>query len=76
MGLRMFEVVIWGGATVSLFGLAGLIWSILRVAKARRAGLDDDALRAELQSVLPINLGAMFLSIIGLMLVVIGILLS
>ncbi len=72
----MYDAMIWGGAVVSLLGLAGLIWCILRVARARRSGIDDDALRAVIQSVLPVNLGAMFLSVIGLMLVVIGIILG
>jgi len=72
----MFDVMIWGGATVSLIGLVGLIWCILRVAKARRAGLGEDELRAAIQQVLPVNLGAMFLSVIGLMLVVLGIILG
>ncbi len=72
----MAEWMIWGGAAVSLTGLAGLVWCILKVARAKRAGLDGDALRAVVQTVLPVNLGAMFLSVIGLMLVVIGILLG
>jgi len=72
----MFELMIWGGVCLSLLGLAGLIWCIFRVARARRARLQDDALRAVIQSVLPINMAAMFLSVIGLMLVVIGIILS
>lgn len=72
----MFDVMIWCGAALSLAGLAGLIWCILRVARARRAGLSDDALRAELQAVLPLNLGALFLSVVGLMLVVVGVILS
>jgi len=72
----MFEVMIWAGAALSLVGLAGLIWCIIRVARARRAGLDDDALRAVLQSVIPMNMGALFLSVTGLMLVVIGVILG
>ena len=72
----MFEVMIWAGAALSLVGLAGLIWCIIRVARARRAGLDDAGLRAALQSVIPINMGALFLSVTGLMLVVIGVILS
>ena len=72
----MFEVMIWAGAALSMVGLAGLVWCILRVARARRAGLKDDALRAVLQSVIPMNMGALFLSVIGLMLVVIGIILD
>lgn len=72
----MYEIVIWSGAALSLMGLAGLFWCILRVARARRSGLDDDKLRGVIQSVLPVNLAAMFLSVIGLMMVVIGIILG
>lgn len=72
----MFEILIWAGTAISLIGLAGLVWSILRVMRARRANLDDEALRAVLQSALPLNLGALFLSVIGLMLVVIGVILG
>ncbi|MCB1311865.1 MAG: hypothetical protein KDK29_08240 [Sedimentitalea sp.] len=72
----MYEMLIWAGAAVSLIGLAGLIWCIIRVARARRAGLTDDALRQVLQSVIPMNMAALFLSVIGLMLVVIGVILG
>ena len=70
------ESLIWIGAVVTLIGLAGLVVSILRVARARRAGLSDDDLRAALQKVVPLNMGALFLSVIGLMCVVIGIMLG
>ncbi len=70
------EMLVWIGAAVSLMGLAGLIWCILRVNKARRQKLDDDAMRARVQAVLPWNMAALFLSVIGLMLVVVGILLG
>ncbi len=72
----MFETIVWVGAVISLVGLAGLIWCILRVAKARRAQLPDEEMRAILQSVLPMNMGALFLSVIGLMLVVVGVILG
>lgn len=72
----MYEMLIWAGAAVSLAGLGGLIWCIRRVARARRSGLTDDAMRAVLQSVIPMNMAALFLSVIGLMLVVIGIILG
>ncbi|WP_424987794.1 hypothetical protein [Microbulbifer sp. S227A] len=75
-GGGMFETMVWIGAAVSLAGLVGLIWCILRVAKARRAKLSDDEMRAMLQSVLPLNIGALFLSVIGLMLVVVGVILG
>lgn len=70
------EIIIWLGAAVTLAGLGLLIWCILRVMKARKAGLPDDALRAELQKVVPLNTGALLLSMIGLMAVVLGIMLS
>lgn len=72
----MFDVMIWAGAGISLLGLAGLIWCILRVARARRAGLSDDELRATVATVLPMNMAALFLSVIGLMLVVVGVILG
>ncbi|MCE8536828.1 hypothetical protein KBY27_05100 [Ruegeria pomeroyi] len=69
----MFDIIIWAGAALSLLGLAGLVWCILRVNRARKAGLSDDELRAAVQAVLPWNLGALFLSVIGLMMVMVGI---
>jgi len=70
------ENLIWIGALVTLLGLAGLIWCILKVQAARKKGLDDEALKGEIQKVVALNLGALFLSAIGLMMVVVGILLS
>ena len=70
------ENLIWIGALVTLVGLAGLIWCILKVQSARKKGLDDEALKGEIQKVVALNMGALFLSAIGLMMVVLGILLS
>ncbi|MDM7459184.1 MAG: hypothetical protein P3W94_007520, partial [Paracoccus sp. (in: a-proteobacteria)] len=68
--------IIWSGAGLTLLGLAGIIWCILAVARARRAGLADDALRARMQRILAVNMGALASSVIGLMMVVIGIMLK
>lgn len=70
------EGLIWAGAGITVLGLAGLIGCILMVARARRAGLDETALKARLQRVIALNLGALLLSAIGLMMVVVGILLG
>ncbi|SLN13608.1 hypothetical protein PEL8287_00545 [Roseovarius litorisediminis] len=70
------EYLVWLGACVSLAGLAGLVWCIIRVWKARNAGLRDEELKATIQKVVPLNMGSLFLSVIGLMLVVLGILLA
>lgn len=67
------EMLIWAGAAVSLAGLAGIVWCIVQAARARRAGLPDAELRARLQRVVLVNLGALFVSVIGLMLVVLGV---
>ncbi len=64
------------GAVVTIVGLVLLLVCIARVAKARKAGLDEDVLRAVLEATVPMNLGALFLSALGLMMVVVGILLG
>jgi len=68
--------LIWGGAAVTLAGFGGIVYSILLVVRARRAGLEDAALRARLQQVLPVNIGALLLSMLGLMAVVVGVILG
>lgn len=70
------EILVWGGALVSLLGLGGLVWCIVTVWKARRAGLSDDDLRARIRKVVPVNAGALLMSILGLMLVVMGVMLG
>ena len=72
----MFGAIIWIGAALSVAGIAILIWCIAVVARARRAGLDDAAMRARLHRVVIWNLAALALSGIGLMMVVAGILLG
>ncbi len=74
--MALLEILVWTGAGLSVLGLLGLVWCIVHVAKAKRANLSDDQLRAAIQSVIPINMGALFLSVIGLMLVVVGVFLS
>lgn len=64
------------GTVISAIGLVGLVYSILRVVKARRAGLSDDALKAAVASALPLNMGSFALSALGLMMVVVGVILG
>ena len=70
------EILIWIGAAVTVLGFVGVVWSIVLVLRARRAGLDEAGMRQRLQRALPINVGALLLSVLGLMLVVLGIVLS
>ena len=69
-------VLIWGGAAVTLCSLVAIIWSITTVRNARNANLPDEELRLVLAQIMPKNLAALFLSAIGLMMVVVGILLN
>ncbi|WP_425074466.1 hypothetical protein [Sagittula sp. S175] len=68
--------LIWSGAAVSLAGLVGLIWCIAKVWGARKAGLTDEELRVVMRKVVPLNMGALFLSTIGLLMVIVGIFLG
>ncbi|TDT77341.1 hypothetical protein BDE40_0624 [Litoreibacter halocynthiae] len=64
------------GAVITLMGLLGLIWCIYKVARARKQGLSDEDLRAVMQTTVGLNLGALLLSAVGLMMVVLGIILA
>ncbi|PWE34448.1 hypothetical protein DDZ14_01420 [Maritimibacter sp. 55A14] len=70
------EWLVYIGAVFALAGFGLLVWCILRVARARRANLSDEALRAEVQKVVAPNLGALFLSALGLMMIVVGLFLN
>ncbi len=70
------QALVWAGALVSLCGIGGLVYCVLRALKARRSGLPDEAMRAELQRVVVVNMGALAVSALGLMLVVLGIFLG
>jgi hypothetical protein len=70
------EMLIPLGAVVTLVGVAGLLWCVLLVRRARSEKLEDAEMRARLQRVVALNMGALFLSAIGLMMVVVGILLG
>jgi uncharacterized membrane protein len=68
--------LIWTGAAVSFAGLLGLVWCILRVWRARRANMSDEELRDVVRRTVPLNMGALMLSVLGLMAVIMGIFLG
>ncbi len=70
------EWLIWVGAATALAGVAGLLWCIVYTLRARRADLDEATLRVRLQRAVVMNLVALMVSALGLMMVVVGILLS
>ena len=70
------EIVVWIGAAMSVIGLIGIGYSVVMVTRAKRANLSDADMRARLAKVLPVNLGALFVSVLGLMTVAVGIILG
>ena len=69
------EILIWIGSILSILGLIGLLWCIKTVIKAKKLADSDEELRTSLQKVVPLNMAALFLSAVGLMLVILGIML-
>jgi len=70
------DFLIWGGAVVSFSGLVGLVWCIIKARQAKNAASSDEELNAAIRKLIPWNIGALFLSTIGLMFVIIGIFLQ
>ena len=69
------QIMIWGGAALTLlgvFGLLGCIWIVLGI---KRANLPDAEARAKMQRVVALNMAALGLSFIGLMAVLVGVIL-
>jgi hypothetical protein len=67
------DMLIWIGAAVSLIGLVGLFWCILRVWRAKSAGMSDDDLRDLVKRTVPLNMASLMFSVLGLMAVMVGI---
>ena len=70
------EILVWIGTGLTLAGLVLLVWCIREAARAKRSSEDDTVLKACLQKILPVNLGALALSALGLMTVMLGVFLS
>ena len=69
------EWLVWAGAAVSLLGLAGLLYCVRVAMKAKKEGLSGEEMHARLKGVVALNMGALLVSAIGLMMVVMGIML-
>lgn len=70
------ELLIGLGAVISVIGMAGIILSIVQVRRAKRDATNDEDLKAKIQAAMPLNLGSFFVSILGLMCVVVGVILA
>jgi len=68
--------LIWSGAALTLIGVIGLLWCIRMVVANRGKNLAEAQMREALQRVVALNMGALAVSGIGLMMVVVGIILA
>ncbi|SMO66837.1 hypothetical protein [Paracoccus laeviglucosivorans] len=74
--MTIWDGIIWGGAALTLAGVAGLVWCIVTASRAKARKLDDDAMRAVMRKVVTVNMAALGASVFGLMFVVLGIMLG
>ena len=70
------EYLLIGGIVLTLAGVALLLWCVFLAIRAKRSGLPDAQMKAALQRVVVWNLGALALSALGLMAVVIALILG
>lgn len=70
------EYVIWGGAGLTMIGVAGLLWCVVLGLRAKRSGRPDAEVKAQLQRVVALNLAALAISALGLMAVIFGIIIT
>lgn len=73
--MTIWDGLIWGGTALTAAGLVALVWCIVGAARAKRLG-NDDAMRAVMRRVMVVNMAALAASVLGLMLVVLGIMLG
>lgn len=74
--MTIWDGIIWGGAALTMVGLAGLVWCIVTAGRAKARKLDDNAMRAVMQRVVVMNMASLGASVFGLMFVVLGIMLG
>lgn len=74
--MTIWDGLIWSGSAITVLGLIALGWCILTVIRTRRSGAGEDALRLAMRRVVAVNMAALCASMLGLMLVVLGIMLG
>ncbi|WP_323010002.1 hypothetical protein [Paracoccus sp. (in: a-proteobacteria)] len=74
--MTIWDGLIWGGAALTALGLAGLVWCIVTAARAKARITDDAQMRETMRKVVAVNMAALAASMLGLMLVVLGIMLG
>lgn len=69
-------MLVYAGTALALIGLATLGYCIMAAMSAKRAGLSDHEMRERLQRIVGINMGALLMSVLGLISVVLGVFLT
>lgn len=70
------EILVYIGAALGVLGLIGLVICMIRAARIKQGGMEEAEIQAAFQRLAALNMGALFLSVIGLMCIVMGMLLS
>lgn len=70
------RALFYAGVALAAAGLAGVVWVILRIRRARAMAPDDPRLLPELRRLIPLNIGALFAAMLGLLLAVVGLILG
>ena len=70
------EWMVWPGAIVTLIGVGWMAYCIRAAFRAKSEGLGKPEMEARLQKLVAMNMGALAISSIGLMMVVVGLLLG
>ena len=70
------EWLVWIGAGLTAVGLVIIAYCIASAIRVKRAKLPDPETRARLQRIVFLNMGALLISALGLMSVVLGVLLA
>ena len=69
------DLMVWTGVAITLAGLLGLAWCMLRAGAAKRAKLAGHEMARQLRTLIVMNVASFSIAAIGLTVVVVGILL-
>lgn len=75
MEMSLFDLLMWSGVFLTMTGVLGLVMVAHYTWKLRRTDLADSAMREALQKGVARNNAALFVSVFGLMLVIMGLVL-
>jgi hypothetical protein len=69
-------LVFYAGVAITLVGLAGIVWLIIRARRLRQTETDDTSVQAELRALVLLNMAAVGLAFMGLAITVVGLILT